>query len=136
MPTDLPPFPKPKPSPPPPKPPPGGHKPRPKSMSRDDDSWVTWTRMCEKLGHPNSIMQIWRKNFPDFPVPHPETKRYEWVKVKAWKDTHPEIGKAVGGTITGKRADLMCEQLEKKNTLLDIQIQEKEGKLVSTDKML
>lgn len=108
----------------------------PKASSDPESKWVTQTRLSEILGRSKPLINIWRKTYDDFPGPHKETQRYNLDAVMAWLKAHPECQPNVKTASAAGRESLLCEQLEKKNKLLDLQIEEEEGELVKVDSVL
>jgi hypothetical protein len=91
--------------------------------------WMTAMSLCQLIGVSTVSFYKWRAKHDDFPDQDPETHRYNIDEIRAWMDDHPEVG-TPGQRVGAKREDLMCENLEKRNKLLEQQIAESEHRLV------
>jgi hypothetical protein len=94
------------------------------------------TRISELFKISVVSLNKWRRTFDDFPEPDPNHQnRYEVLKVRQFLERHPDIGEA-GNKVTGKREELMCQNIEKRNALLDRQIARAENEQISAERVL
>jgi hypothetical protein len=100
-----------------------------------EHGWLSVRASCSTLGISTFSFYDWRRKYRDFPGPR-EDGRYSIDELQLWRDNHPEKGQGAGNKVTGRREDLMCENLEKRNQLLDRQIAEADGRLVSGEKVI
>lgn len=77
----------------------------------------------------------WRKRFEDFPQPNP-AGLFNAEDLRAFQDSHPDLGQGKSNKVTGAREVAMTENIEKRNILLDLQIAEAEGRVVPGDKVV
>jgi hypothetical protein len=91
--------------------------------------------ICGALGISAFSFYEWRRKNRDFPEQN-EQRGYSLEEVRGWLDTHPEVGQGIGNKVTGRREHLMCDNLEKRNALLDRQLAEAERRLVNGDKVI
>lgn len=96
---------------------------------------VPQTKLSAIIGYSIKSINNWRQFFDDFPGPDQKTKLYNVAKVRQWLEDHPDVGEA-GNKVSMGREALMCENLEKRNKLLDKQIGEAELRLVEIDRVL
>lgn len=98
--------------------------------------WVTQVDLSKSVGISVPTLAKYRKSYDDFPKPHHVTHRWNLQEMLEWIDQHPDIGSQNGSKTPRKREDLLCEQLAKRNALLDQQIAAGEGKYVDTTRLL
>lgn len=97
--------------------------------------WMTATQISGIIGVSTVTFHKWKAKYSDFPDPDSETHRYNLDDIRAFMDDHPELGQP-GQRVGAKREDLMCENLDKRNQLLDQQIAEQEHRLVDGSSLL
>jgi hypothetical protein len=100
-----------------------------------ENGWLSVRASCSTLGISTFSFYDWRRKHRDFPAPR-EDGRYSIAELQCWRDNHPEKGQGAGNKVTGLREDLMCQNLEKRNALLDRQIAEADGRLVNGQKVI
>ena len=100
-----------------------------------EHGWLSVRASCSTLGISTFSFYDWRRKHRDFPAPR-EDGRYSIELLQDWMNAHPEKGQGAGNKVTGRREDLMCENLEKRNALLDRQIAEADGRLVDGNKVI
>ena len=100
-----------------------------------EHGWLSVRASCSTLGISTFSFYDWRRKYRDFPGPR-EDGRYSIDELQLWRDNHPEKGQGAGNKVTGRREELMCENLEKRNQLLDRQIAESERRLVNADAVI
>jgi hypothetical protein len=96
---------------------------------------VHQTQLVQIIGYSVVTINKWRKYYDDFPDRSEKTGLYDVRKVKAWLEKHPEVGQA-GIKVGVRREDLMCENLEKRNAVLDKQLAEADHILVNIDRVM
>jgi hypothetical protein len=110
-------------------------EPPPPRANGAEHGWLSVRASCSTLGISTFSFYDWRRKYRDFPGPR-EDGRYSIDELQRWRDDHPERGQGAGNKVTGRREDLMCQNLEKRNALLDRQIAEADGRLVRGDQVL
>jgi hypothetical protein len=110
-------------------------KPPPPRVNGAEHGWLSVPASCSTLGISTFSFYDWRRKHCDFPGPR-EDGRYSIDELQCWRDNHPEKGQGAGNKVTGRREDLMCQNLEKRNALLDRQIAEADGRLVDGAKVV
>lgn len=93
-------------------------------------------KLSKVIGYSIISINKWRKEHDDFPGPDMKgDQMYDVRAVLKWLEDHPNVGRG-GNRIEGDREALMCANLEKRNALLDIDIEEANHRLVPIDKVL
>ena len=100
-----------------------------------EHGWLSVRASCSTLGISTFSFYDWRRKHRDFPAPR-EDGRYSIDELQHWRDNHPEKGQGAGNKVTGRREELMCENIEKRNALLDREIAEADGRLVDGAKVI
>jgi hypothetical protein len=96
--------------------------------------WLSVRATCAAIGISTNAFYRWRQKYRDFPQPRADGL-YGLEDFRSWLDAHPDIGEGAGNKVTGRREELMCDNLAKRNALLDRQIAEADRRLIDGRKV-